>query len=503
MSAVAETSLEGIIAFFSDAIVSAIGETVASLGTMWVHIDTPNLTDNNINRVEGQTAISRGEHAPNDQVEQLLQYGIWIALGVCVLSIIVLGARMAIARRAGEGATHLGKVGAVLGAVVLISAASAIVMRLMGDSAYDGGGGPTMYLQNSLWWYTGGAAIMSVVIGGAKMAWEQRAEPGKELIKSLFTLVIVAGAGLTIINIAIQMADEFSVWIIGNSYGTDSDNFSENVTAMLALSAVTQIASPIVPIIIIVLGIIALLASVMQVMLMVVRIGMLVILSGILPLAASFTNTEMGRSWFKKCVGWLVAFILYKPAAAIIYAAAFQLVGSDLFGEDGLLQFIVGLTLMVVALVAMPALLRFTVPMVGGMAAGAGAGAAAAGAAADLPSGAMKISNQGGGGGGSGGGSGGGKGGGSASSSPTGAANTSGSSAAQGGGQMASQGGQMAGTGAKAGAAAGAGVATAGVATAVMAAAETAKKAGEAVQQTVQQAAEGSESGEEGPRGSR
>ncbi|MEK8229335.1 hypothetical protein NKG05_30670 [Oerskovia sp. M15] len=92
--------------------------------------------------------------------------------------------------------------------------------------------------------------------------------------------------------------------------------------------------------------------------------GMLVILTGILPLSASFTNTEMGKNWFRKCVSWLVAFILYKPAAAIVYAAAFQLVGQGSFEDDGsgLLAVLTGLMLMTIALFAMPALMRFVTP---------------------------------------------------------------------------------------------------------------------------------------------
>src|SRR5690606_38464324 len=126
---------------------------------------------------------------------------------------------------------------------------------------------------------------------------------------------------------------------------------------------------------IIILGLIAILASVVQIILMDARAGMLVILTGILPLSASATNTEMGRQWFKKCVAWLVAFVLYKPAAAIVYAAAFQLTGTDVFTDDGtgLLAVLTGLMLMVIALFAMPALMRFVTPMVGAMTAG-GAG---------------------------------------------------------------------------------------------------------------------------------
>ena len=49
------------------------------------------------------------------------------------------------------------------------------------------------------------------------MAWEQRAEPGRELIKGLLTLVVVAGAGLTAISLAVAAADGFARWIIDSS----------------------------------------------------------------------------------------------------------------------------------------------------------------------------------------------------------------------------------------------------------------------------------------------
>lgn len=258
----------------------------------------------------------------------------------------------------------------------------------------DGGTTPSDsvgFLQDSLWWYMAAAAVVAVIIAGAKMAWEGRAEPGRELLKSLMTLVVVAGAGLTAVSLAVAAADSFAKWIIDSSLeGTD---FGTNITALLGLSALTGLGA----IIVIVLGLAAFVASLVQIALMVVRGGMLVILTGILPLSASATNTEWGRSWFRKCIAWLVAFILYKPAAAIVYATAFRLAGSDVFGGDELMSAISGLVLMVLALLALPALMRFVTPMVGAMASGGAAGGAvAAGAIAAMPTGAMRLPRGGG-----------------------------------------------------------------------------------------------------------
>ena len=61
---------------------------------------------------------------------------------------------------------------------------------------------------------------------------------------------------------------------------------------------------------------------------MIVRYGMLVLLVGVLPLTAAATNTEMGMMWFKRALGWLGGFILYKPVAALIYATAIKLMST-------------------------------------------------------------------------------------------------------------------------------------------------------------------------------
>ena len=60
----------------------------------------------------------------------------------------------------------------------------------------------------------GGLAVLSVIIAGVKMAWQQRAQPAKELLQSLFTLVVVSGAGLTVIALAVSAADAFSAWVL-------------------------------------------------------------------------------------------------------------------------------------------------------------------------------------------------------------------------------------------------------------------------------------------------
>jgi type IV secretion system protein TrbL len=233
------------------------------------------------------------------------------------------------------------------------------------------GPSPVVSMVNSeLMTWTLTLAVLAVIIGGIRMIWEQRGAPLKDLLRSLLTLTVVSGLGLGVISILIIAADTFSAAIIDRS--TDGKGFAESMK-ILVMTGQTGVGV----FILIVLGLIGLIASLVQIVLMVVRSGMLVILAGILPTTAAFTNTEMGRQWFQKAVGWTIAFILYKPAAAIVYSVAFLLMGTG-EGRDALVKSITGFTLMIVALFALPALMRFVTPMVGAVASGSGAAAGAA-----------------------------------------------------------------------------------------------------------------------------
>src|SRR5690625_3266195 len=397
----ASSAIGDAIENMANAVMEAFGKVIASLGSVWVHIGTPNLTGTG-----GSSGVSAGDVAPASgaTITTVMGYVTWISLAVAILSLFALGALVATRMRAGEGFAAVGRLGLVLVAVVLVAAASALVAGVLPSGPHNAGGA-VAFLQSSLWWYMGAAAVVSVIIGAARMAWEQRAEPGRETVKSLLTLVVVAGAGVTMVGLLVTAADAFSVWIINSSLEcdvtSDSACFGENMLNLLALTTNSG-TNALGALLVIILGLIAILGAAIQILLMVARGGMLVILTGILPLAASFTNTEMGKGWFKKCVAWLVAFILYKPAAAIVYAAAFQLVGTDVFTDDGtgLLAVLTGLMLMIIALFAMPALMRFVTPMVGALAGGAAGGAVAMGAMAALPTGAAAIGRLTAGGGG-------------------------------------------------------------------------------------------------------
>lgn len=367
------------------------------------------------------------------------------------------------------------------------------------------------FVNSELGYWTLALAVLSVILGGTRMIWEQRGAPLKDLLRSLLTLTLVSGLGLAVISILVIAADAFSASIIDRA--TDGKGFA-HAMAILVMTNQTGVGV----FILIILGLVGLLASLVQIVLMIVRGGMLVILAGILPTTAAFTNTEMGRQWFQKAIGWTIAFILYKPAAAIVYAVAFKLMGSS--RGNVLLGSITGFALMIVALLALPALMRFVTPMVGAVASGSGGGAGAAVGA--MATGAVSLGRSGSGRGNASptpasqpgqsasaqgskgaGGSNGGNGKPTPGSTGPGGApgkGTTGNAATAGAGTSGSVAGAGAGT-AGAGAASGAAKAAGPAGIAVAAGAHAASKASQAAQQTAQDST-GQSGSMEGPSGS-
>ena len=423
--------------------------------------------------------------------------------------------------------------------------------------------GPTgttvTWLQGRLWYFVFVAATVSLIIAGMRMAWERRGEPLREVLKSLLTLVVVMGLAVTVVTGLTQAGDRFAECVITSSItpGLDDPNdnpnqrldppdlpggdftdascnpnratgvdFGRNLLLMMIGTSAASGTPAMGIVMAITMGLLSIVASLLQVMMMIVRNGMLVLLLGVLPLAAAATNTEMGRTWFKRCVTWLVAFLAYKPVAALIYAAALRLASTPITpGEledtsKAIVSSITGFVMMVLALFALPALMRLLTPLVAATAGsnlmpafvGAMAGIAAEKATKSASKGA-EVEGDG----------------------PTGARNAPSSGSSQG--PQGSQGGQgpqgpqgapgspgasgpaPASTGASssasastsasasagtAGATAGsvaAGAATAGVATVAIEAAKTAKEVGKAAADGVKDATEGSAG--EGPSGSR
>ena len=379
-------ALEGI----ANSTLQGVGKVMGEIATGWIRIKTPVLIGGG-----GDSARLPGDHAAGTaaQFVNVLTWVQMFAFGLLVLCLIAAAVRLATGER-GETRSGIRGIGVVLLAAMIVSAASGLARGVLDPALFSRGSAPVAYIQGSLYWYMGGVTIVGVVAGAVRMAWSQRAEAGGELVKSLLTLIVVSGAGLSAVATLTAVSDEFSVWILEGSMACSIDAEGTCFTqAMGALTVGSSELSTFGSMLIIALGALTLVVGIIQILLMIVRSAMLVLLAGILPISAAATNTEVGKNMFQKTTGWLLGMILYKPAAAIVYATAFKLVGEGAFGDSDLTTTIVGLTMIVLAVIAMPALMSLIVPATASVASGAGMASAGVTAASAMPTGSRQPSS--------------------------------------------------------------------------------------------------------------
>ncbi|WP_431679093.1 hypothetical protein [Kitasatospora sp. KL5] len=229
-------------------------------------------------------------------------------------------------------------------------------------------------INGSIYWITMAVAIGSVMAAGTKMALDRQGESLQTLLKGLGRLVLVAFAGPFAVQLFSDASDAVTSDLIGQA--KLGDDVKKALGAMVATN----------PGLVIVFGILVLVASLIQVMLMIVRMGVLIMLVGTLPLAASASMTGWGGDWWKRHTGWLIAWLLYKPAAALIIFSGATMTSSD----NKLLTQIAGMAMLVLAVFTLPAMLKLVVPATAAMGGASGGGIALAAGTA-LASGAVQL----------------------------------------------------------------------------------------------------------------
>lgn len=378
--------VSGIFSIMASLVNDAVASVVKDVATVWMKVPSPDLSGG------GERAVS-----PSDMsgLTTILAWAKWVGFAVAGIALILVFIRFAVMASRGETIQFTSRVMMVLFGVVAIGAAAGMVGSIMGPGPVSGGG-TAAKIQSHLWVYMLVLASVSVIAGAVKMMWQADARPGRDTLGSILKLVVVAGAGTSFIQLCITMGDSFSDWILKAAANGDFG-------ATLVKTMVFSVKIPGGPILILIVGLLCMLASVFQVIVMICRSGMLVVLTGMLPLAAAAMNTEAGKNWANKSMGWLVAFLLYKPVASIIYATCFWMVGGGAFGSDSgsLVNVLVGFAFMLMCLFALPALMKACVPAVGALTSGSGSGG---GMAAAAPTGAMLMASGFSGGGGSSGG---------------------------------------------------------------------------------------------------
>jgi hypothetical protein len=203
-------------------------------------------------------------------------------------------------------------------------------------------------------------AVLGVIIAAGRMALTRKANPLIDVGSGLVVIAATSAVGVILPSLLLKAGDAWSSWVLQASTG---GQFAARLTNVLTLGGQS-------PAVIVVLGIVAIIISAIQAVLMLFRQGALVILAGLLPLAAAGTLIPGTRRWLPRVSGWMLALIFYKPAAAAVYATAFTMIGT---GKDTR-TILMGFTMVFLSLLALPVLMRLFTWTTGQVADSAGGG---------------------------------------------------------------------------------------------------------------------------------
>ena len=207
---------------------------------------------------------------------------------------------------------------------------------------------------------TAAVAITGMITSAARMVLTRRPNPLLDVGSGLVVIAAAGTLGVLVPSLLMQAGDSWSGWVLQKA---SDGSLSSRMSSLENLTGVPDV-------IVIVYGIFALVMGTIQAALLMFRQAAVVILAAVLPLAAAGAMSPLTRNWVRKIVSWMLALIMYKPAAAAVYATAFTMIGKG----TNLQTIVMGFAMLALSLLAMPVLMRFFTWTTGAIASGGGAG---------------------------------------------------------------------------------------------------------------------------------
>ncbi|MFF2277926.1 hypothetical protein [Agromyces sp. NPDC058126] len=229
-------------------------------------------------------------------------------------------------------------------------------------------------MTGALSWYTFAIAAAGILFALGRMAIQRDFAAGASGLKALINLVVVCGAYMAGVAGLTRAGDAFAPWIMQKATGQE--------LSLTGVLTVTMLIGP-GPGPGVIIGLLGFLGAMANMVFMVFRGALLTLFMVFLPSLAAGSSTETGADAFRKANGWLLALVLFKPVAAVVYATGMLLMKNpgtvkslDDHGQL-MLQAVIGMTVLLVAALSLPALVKFLVPVAGAATAGAFSGGAA------------------------------------------------------------------------------------------------------------------------------
>lgn len=237
--------------------------------------------------------------------------------------------------------------------------------------------------------------VCSIMVGAVRIVLTQRGEPLRDIGRGLLTFAFMSSGWYAFCILGLAGTDALAKWIAGPVKADGLAKMVGYVATGNALGAGAPTGIISFGLLSFALVIFVLIISLILMFQLALRGGILLILAGMGPVAASFASTKLGWEWCQKIVAWTIGFMLFKPVGALIWSAALMLSNTpitDINNTTSVSAFaLTPLALLLGCVFAMPALMKLVVPATAGalgssdssagsIAAGVFGGAIAAGA---------------------------------------------------------------------------------------------------------------------------
>ncbi|WP_169335955.1 hypothetical protein, partial [Nocardia tenerifensis] len=187
--------------------------------------------------------------------------------------------------------------------------------------------------------------MAGILTGAMVMMVTRRSEPGAQILLGGVKYVVISSMALIVLSGAIHAGDDFAHQLIDR----DANQFGQRVQAMLGTATIGNPGG------VLLLGLLAAILGFIQWVMGFIRQAGIIVLYNMILFAAAGQLTTWGRQWFPRIASTCVALVLYKPMAAFIYSLGFQLIGQ----EQSLSTLVTGLMVVALAVIALPAMLKF------------------------------------------------------------------------------------------------------------------------------------------------
>lgn len=232
--------------------------------------------------------------------------------------------------------------------------------------------------------YTSGLQVVLLTTGimfaAARLALAKRGGLAGEAQESFLMLARAVFASMSfaaVVAAGTRAGDAFANWVI---FDASSGDWAGVVNRLTDFDAETR--SGLGTGVLLLVGLLGLISTLIQLVMLVIRQALLIVVVAVIPMAAAASGTGPGSQAYKRLLAWALAFVLWKPVGGLVYAIAFAVIGNEDQRDPQLV--LLGLILLVMSVVVLPALIRLVAPAVATLGGGGGATAVLAGGAAGV-----------------------------------------------------------------------------------------------------------------------